>query len=429
AAYRKVLADQKIPSLETLFRLFDAARLFLSDTIDYRAALTGLAAAAEIKAVEVPKKLPAPDQKILQSWSPSDLAGPIRDLQQQTGRKKPNPKSIKEHASVLLDRLRPQVVLALTGSIYALYLRPSDAAISDDPLLVRKHTFIGSKEASRDLKAFPDLDFHISSEGAGSRFIGGFGGVEYAMGIATERGQGGNNRLSQSVGVSAWAAVRSTDWRLLREEQIRVFALRVRLGREWIVEAAGNPERSTLLAEETLGLLSLSRRGHMFDALAARKWLEVWECLTLSDLYWLGEAAERHYGKDLWPSPVAVALRAAPDDWKDAPDVLGVVPVYLSGCQHPHWSRYNPYESYTRQMFANKFAERTAELKARVALILEENAIAPASLADAAEPLTTLFLSRLRMRDKDDWPSIQAALRELNQSDVQAALESARHEP
>ncbi|MBZ5678130.1 MAG: hypothetical protein LAP61_28120 [Acidobacteriia bacterium] len=145
---------------------------------------------------------------------------------------------------------------------------------------------------------------------------------------------------------------------------MRLLSLKIAVAREWIVRAASHADVQTGLFESSLGLLSLTRRANLVEALAENDWTAVWSSVTLSDLYFLGDRYLERYQTDPWQSPATRALRevAAHNDgsrlvW------LGAEFDDLFLCSHPHLRTARPYEDLEKEILPGKVAERSAEFK------------------------------------------------------------------
>jgi hypothetical protein len=231
----------------------------------------------------------------------------------------------------------------------------------------------------------------------------------------------GNNEW---VVQSQLGSIRGTDWRKLRDADLRLFHLTVLAGREWIVEAARRPELLRDLEEDTFGLLSLARRADLLAGLAARDWRTVWDSVTLSDLYWLGSVYRTRYKTDPWRSPVTIALRRAAAGSDGSPlHLLGSHLPVTTGCSHPHLRRAAPYEEFERRMFPADLGERAAEFKLYLAQQMDRAGIPAAALPAVAESVARASFQNLRMTDMRDWHSVLAAFANVNGSTILDALE------
>jgi len=291
--------------------------------------------------------------------------------------------------------LGPQVTLALAGILYAYYLDPSDLLVAEDPLFLRKHRFLPSREL------FGRSEFYPNSEAAGSYLGGGFADMGIAAGQVAVAGAKQSETPSEVVFAAQMGSLRITDWSRLGDTEQRTVGRKVGAAREWITEAARQPAVRAELAEASLGLLSFARRARLWQALEAQDWKSVWAAVTLSDLYHLGD-------------------RKSGDGARV--DLLGGSLSHLFSCSHPHLMAPAPYEEYENQLAPGKIAERTAELKLYLAEYLDRKKMPAAALAKIAEPVAREILRDLPMTDMRDWRSVQAAFSGIADEMIESAL-------
>lgn len=395
-SYQRVMELQRVPALGLLFEAAEAIRTGAAEKAE--------AVLARFPRVEVPKdaRLSRAARKALESADPS------RSHQRKNSEK-------------LWAAVHPQVMLALAGTLYAYYLSPEDLVVAEDPLLLRKHQFILLDDRTR--VPFEASRFEVSSRGTGSYLIGGFGGFARSAGQVAAAGGGKVEAVSAEFFGAQIAAIRATAWRDLRDEDLRLLSLRIKLAREWIVRAASDPPAMSALSEAVIGLLSLTRRSDLLAALEGKNWPEVWNLVTLSDLYYVSQRYQQRYVTDPWPSPVTEAFRAAIRDHNGAPmDQLGASLTAIRGCGHPHLVALGPYEEYERYLFPSKMAERTAELKLYLADLMGRAGLPVGALAALAEPLARTAMEGLRVGDIRDWSSVLAAFSKLGDQDIEDAL-------
>jgi hypothetical protein len=204
------------------------------------------------------------------------------------------------------------------------------------------------------------------------------------------------------------SAIRTTNWDQLRDEDLRLFGLKVSVAREWIVRAASQPELAASLGEATFGLLSLTRRAELLGALADSNWRSVWKLLTLSDLYFLGDRYLARYPTDPWTSIATQALRRETkgnDGSRLA--ILGAEFAAIFGCSHPHLRDAMPYEEYEKDPF--KLAERSAEFKLYLARYADAAGLSASALGPVAENAARAILKQLQLSDIYDWRSVLAS--------------------
>lgn len=420
--YRHVCELQRVTPLAALYSLYDAARNLSAgqgSAADHLRVLETTNAALPM--VEVPKALKESGKRLdnLAAWQPQKAARLIAKLREKTAKPKVDPKDVDKLCRDLLAALQPQVKVALTGIVYAYYFRPGDLLISEDPLFLRKHEFTALGAAQRpDLfQSAPDLE--ASSAASGSHLTGGFAGFAGVAGKVAARSGAGNAAMVTDAQIGA---LRATNWGAIGQDAPLLFGLRIRLAREWILRAAGDPALFSSLAEATLGALSLRRRADLLHGLRARDWKPVWQAVTLSDLYFLSESYLSRYQKDPWDSPVTRALRRWPEGGAAQLVRLGAHHPELNGCDHPHLMRLAPYEEYERLLLPTKMAERVTELKLYLIDYAGQVGIPAAALGAVAEPVALAVLRKLQMADMKDWRPIPQAFSNLDDRDLLAML-------
>ena len=423
AAYRKVLQYQKITSLKTLLGIYDAASALAAGNGPAAGLLKTLdTLRGGLQTVDVPKAMKGDeiDRKLLFEFDAGKVGETLVHLNQQTSRKKPNREEIAKLCRDLLALLAPQVKTSLVGVVYAYYFRPGDLLISQDPLLVRKHRFLYMEAGSHGL--FCPADLHSRSEGAGSYLVGGFADFPATVGKLAWSGAKPDD-ASEFVADAQIGSLRAGDWSRLDERDLTRFELRLRVAREWIMHAATDERLFSSLAQDVMGILSPTRGARLLDRVGARDWEEAFQTLTLSDLYSLSTRYLERYPKDLWQSPVTVALRRGQAAAED-PSLLrlGGSAIALQGCSHPHLAPAGPYEEYEKLVLPVKLAERTAEFKLYLADIGARVGIPPPAFNVMAEPAAIRILSTLHMTDIRDWHSATLAFSRLSESALAETL-------
>jgi len=422
--FQRVLDLQKVPNLDALFDIYDGLKRIGTKGA---AELAGIKKSAEgLPAVELPKsiKVTGKEKDCILRYEPGAAQKSAAELATKFNKKKPNAKEIEKASQELLAELQPQVTLALAGKVYAYFLRSSDLVVSEDPLLLRKHHYFNFNSEIERKQLLAESSFNQSSEGTGSYFVGGFAQFPLAAGAAAAigwrtGGPGGSEAIAAQV-----AAIRSTAWDRLEESDQRLVSLRIAIAKEWIFESARRPEAIHALSEETMGLLSLSRRADLLNGIESRNWQKVWDSITLPELFKLGGKYLQRYKSDPWSSPVTVALRsvAAVNDGARL-DILGAIAYHSSGCSHPHLLVDAPYEEYERQQFPEELAERSAEFKLFLAFQADNLGVEPSALADVAETLASKAFRSAHMVDSRDWRSLLAAYGTIKPGDIRQALE------
>jgi hypothetical protein len=290
-------------------------------------------------------------------------------------------------------------------------------------LLLRKHRYYDFAGGESLRQTLLESQFQRESQRAGSYFAGGFAQFALAAGTAAAvawktAGHGGAEAIAAEI-----AAIRGANWDQLKESDQRLLSLRTEAAREWIFESARRPEEFRALSEETMGLLSLARRSELLGGIESRNWNQVWNAITLPDLFALGGRYLEHYKSDPWPSPVISALRAvsATNDGSRL-FILGAVTYHSFGCSHPHLQPNAPYEEYERHMYPDEIAERSAEFKLFLAYQSDGLGVEPSALAAVAEMLASKAFRVAQMTDYRDWRSLLAAYSSISSKDLKEAL-------
>jgi len=422
--FLRTLDLQKVPSLDSVFAIYDGLTRIKSqggaELVAIKKNIEGL------PLVELPKgmKVKSEEKESIVRYEPALAQKAVAELAQKFLKKKPNTKDIEKISQELLGELQPQVTLALAGQIYAYFLRSSDLLVSEDPLLLRKHHYFSFDSETGRKQFHTESNFSQSSEGIGSYFVGGFAQFALAAGKAAgvgwkTGGPSGNESVAAQI-----AVIRSAAWDLLDESDQRLVSLRITIAREWIYMSASQGEAFRALSEDTMGVISLSRRADLLNGIEARNWRRVWESVMLPDLFLLGGKYLDRFKTDLWTSPVTVALRsiAGANDGSRL-DILGGIPYRSFGCSHPHLVAEAPYEEYERRMFPEELAERSAEFKLFLAFQADSLGVEPSALSDVAETLASRAFRSAQMTNSKDWRSLLAGFASVMSKDIKEALE------
>ena len=421
--YDEVIEMQKTPRLAPLLAILDAAAKLKAGGAEAEGQLAAIEkAAAVLDDAAVSKKTAATgkQRKDLTAFQPGKLRDLAARLKRQEGKRKTNGQEVDKLCGELLAEINPLVEDSLAGVIYAYYLRPADLLVSEDPLLVRKHRFTPLNPTEKNV-TFPALGLEVSSEGVGSYFEGGFAGFSELAGQAAANGKNGmaeKTYLGMQLG-----AIRATPWPRLRDADLRLAALRIRLGREWILESAEKAEAKSALEEATQGLLSVGRRSDLLNAIDRRDWRSAWGSVTLGDLYHLGEAALGKGEKAGWSSPVVEAATSEMHRGPHRMNLFGATLLGLFGCDHSHLLAVAPYEEYEHEVRPNDLAERTSEFKLYLADYAVRQGLPAAAMGAVAEPVLRRLMEKLTMADPHDWRAVLASLSQLDDAGVEEALE------
>ena len=425
-AYLRVLELQKATAVAPLLAIDESARAIASRKGDTLAAIRTLEANVPLVAgAELPKglKMEGRAKQALVRTSVVHLPQLVADLRQRTLKKKLDMPGLEKTCRQLLAEIAPQVLIAMTGIVYAAYLTPEDSLVANDPLLLRKHQTFDLASHQSKVQRFVRPDLIAASGSEGSAFVGnfaGFGSMAGKSASTTSR----NDMPDARVFVAQLASIRMTPWARYADRDQQLAGMKIRIAREWCVYAAGRPELLESLGEETVGILSIARRRDLLNSVAARDWDSVWPILTHSDLLFLADRYLARYSQGPWNSPVDVTLRRMAD--RPSSNLLGSVPLTLNGCDHPHLVRFAPYEEYEQHLFPEEIAERTAEFKIYLADLLDRMGLPASGMGALAEPVMRLAFENMKMSDAKDWASVLRAFNTTGPKAVEKALESLR---
>lgn len=408
--FQQVQALQGIPLLATLMQLRNSARGLARGTGDLAAHAKSLdEATREIPVVAITKEMGFEDKKkrLVQSYSAVALKQTQRRLARAVARKKPRQGELRRLGGRLVDEMLPQVCLALSGIVYAYYLRPDDLPVSEDPLFLRKHEYYKADVQFND-KYFEPTQLVGLGEDTGTYVTGGLSGMASVAGQVARFGLRIMDPDAQALSGVELASLRAARWQQLGDADLRRLSLAVLLGREWIVEAASHQEARADLIRAVQGRLSVNRARQLMASITERDWSRAWASVTRADLYRLGRERLAEPAETMADSPVAGALLALPqsaEDWKRL-DVLGSVRLLTRGYSRPRIWGDGPYEDYERYLSDTRIAERTAELKFYLAQAAYSIGMSADKLARSAEFAAKRVLSTVQMGDVWDWRSV-----------------------
>lgn len=422
--FQRVLERQKVPSLDGQFAIYDGAtRLATRQKADI-----GLLKkiTSELPYAELPKtaRVASKDREFLSRFEPATLQKTVAELSSKVDKPKNNNKDVEKAAQEVLAQLQPQVTLALAGKVYAYYLRPADLIVSEDALLLRKHHYLAFDSEVDRKYLIPQSAFVSDSQGVGSYFVGGLAQFSLAAGQAASAGLKAGGAAALPALSAQLAAIRSAAWTQLTESDQRLVSLRISIAREWIFESALLPEVFRALGQESMGLLSLSRRADLLNGIETHNWKKAWDSITLPELFTLGGKYLERFKTDPWTSPVTSALRAfAAGNDGSRLSVLGPVSFHSLGCSHTHLVVDAPYEEYARQEVPDELAERSAEFKLFLVFHSDSLGWDPSTLANVAEPLALRAFRSAHMSDGKDWRALLAAYGTIKPEDLRQALQ------
>lgn len=417
-AYREVLAVQKVPRLDALFGIQAALGKLPGNAAGIKE-IEEQVSAFDVMSAATP--VAGEMRRCLERYKTKDAQATISKLRAKLQKRKRNAVEIETVSSELLAELEPWAELAMAGQIYARYLDASDVLVSEDPLLLRKHEFIAIEAGTGKRRWLTPAVLKTSNGDGGSYFEGGFADFSMAAGHARAVGNHIGGLNGEPFAAAVFASIRATDWRTLRASELQGFAATVRLTREWIIESATSDAMLMSIDQQSRGLVSLTRRKALIEGIRMRDWPSVWESVSISELYFLGNSLIELAPRDIWSRQALLAMRQRAGKLGDL-QVLGQVAPDLSGCGAPHLRRYDPYEDYERHILPMHLAERTAEIKLRLAWVADSAAWKPDTLAAIAGPAADAAMKHLELRDAWDWEGALAAIRSLRAENLENFL-------
>ena len=249
---RAVMDDQRLVSLDTLFRLYDGL-----DEMAHGAAIgnTLLPLAADLREFEMPRPIFTEGEKT--SWSPMVYTSRHAELQVRTDLTKiirsPGSPAQLEDAR---GRLAPFLRDTLVGLNYAYYEPPGAQVLHNNPLFVRSHDFAASSvQGVEHVWGPPTLVGIGVTAGGGAYLLGSLSDLPYALAsmeedfIAPEKVQA---LIWKEVVPELLVVAVQPRWWDVSQDEMHAVALHQRFGEELLIASAKNPE----LKERVLGILS-----------------------------------------------------------------------------------------------------------------------------------------------------------------------------
>jgi tetratricopeptide (TPR) repeat protein len=407
-SYDRILELQKVPRLDELLKLHTALGTLASGKGDPRAvAGTIVELSKTFQDVELPKASKDVNnvREMLKVSEPARFAAVNLRLQKEAARKKLS-KDLPKFANEYWDLLTFRTVEALTGQIYAAHFRADDLVMAQDPMFLRKHEF-ALAGAQHDY--FPIGVLQISSDGGGSRFVGGFDGLAPVAGAAAASSLKNVDSNSAAVATALLGSIRTTDWTGVTRKTLRGLAVQVHAAQDWLVLAASDEGLRTAVGNATYGLLSLNRRARLLLALQRRDWAAVWPSLSLTDLFFLAARLREAGARAPERSPAIVEYLADANAIPEGAGVLGPTLVRLRRYASPALVELSPYEDSATIIFPEYLGERVAEFKLYLACLFADEALPAGALSAVAEAAAREVLSDIQMTHLHDWQSVISA--------------------
>ena len=419
---KEVLRLQSISSLDALLRIHRAAQSLVGAGFSRHVAAVAAYTEIERNASKLLEVVDDPDVKssyklrrVISAESREEIERTLSKLkkqisiQQQSG-------EIPKLAAKLIEELNPFIKTTLVGWIYAFYFSPQDLAIAGDRYLVRRHMFYDRYRRQYWLETRSATD----AAPTGNYLTGGFAQMPSAVGyMAKTKLEVADSIITSpredAVVTAGLAAIRSVPWNRVAERSMHLAALKLRLGREFVVRSAFDAEMRKELGRVTIGLLGLRRRFDLLQALGESDVNGALSQLSNADFFFLADA--------LSTSPVSKRAQSILTD-AIAHETMVVPPHQLDyfggthpgtdGCAQPHFTRLAPYEEYENLMFVDPLAERLSDILLYAADAADRLGLPVQGLALLAEPLLQQFSMQVKMNHNTDWQSAIEAMRSID---------------
>src|SRR5262245_10015942 len=412
----EVLRLQSISPLDALLRTYRAAQSLTRAPEASAFAEIELNAPKLLEVTEGPEdKLPDSLRREIMVEKPAEVMRTIGKLKKEFSIEQPS-KEIPKLATRLIEELNPFLKTTLVGWIYAFYFSPQDLAIAGDRYLVRRHIFYDRYRRRYWMETRSATDV----QSTGSYLTGGFtqmaSAVAYMAKTKVEVDDSiATNAAEDAVVTAGLAAVRSVPWNQVAERSMHLTALKLRLGREFVVRSAFDVELRKELARSSIGLVGLRRRSDLLQALGEYEVSEALSQLSNADFFFLADA--------LSASPLSRRAQSILTDaiahettvvQPNQVDYFGGMHPGIDGCTQPHFTRLAPYEEYENFLFVDPIAERLSDVLLYAADAADRLGLPVQGLALLAEPVVQQFSMQLKMSHSKDWQSAIEAMRSID---------------
>ena len=417
---REVLRLQVIVPLEVLLQTYRAARK-LTQGIDEQSLKeieSNLVNIVEIVPTER-DQLPRDFADSVLTGRPSELASLVEKFQKLLAAKKPSQQNSAKLANDFIAHLGPFLQTTLSGWIYAYYLSPTDLSVVSNRYFVRSHMF-----SEPNLKNYwPKTQ--LQQTPIGSRIVGGFAEIGSVTGDIAATALDVSESLGRyHAAVLHLSAVRSVPWNALAPRSIHLAALRIRLGREFIVQAAFSEPLRNILQNATTGAIGPARRHDLLQAINARDVSYAMSLLTASDLFFLADSFIETSADKGNSAGLLLAYR---NELRLVPlqqtDYFGGIHPETAGCTHPHLMNSPPYEDYADQLFPTALAERMSDILLEVVESADRTTLPVEAVGMLAESAVREFFRKTRNTPREDWLSAAQAMSTIDLSTFVDVLE------
>ena len=426
-----VLNDQRLVSLDTLFKLDDGLRDFPQDANrrDELAAVSG-----ELREFEMPQPIFTSSERT--RWAAGTYNNHHTELQMRTDiakviRSSPSPKQLENARGQLSTFLRDTLV----GMNYAYYEPPASQVLHNNPLFVRSHDFSGDTVMGVEkLWRAPRLFGAGSPAGGGAHLIGSLSDLPYVLAeaeqdfIAPEHVQ---SLIWQQFVPGLLSNAVVPRWWNVSKEELHTVALYQQAGDELIVNSAKDSALKAQVMEILSDRLFPDRQAWVEEELRGGQAAKVLEALSPADTFYLAaEYRERHPG-ELQKTGVAgtdleTLLRNAPDSssWQRLSRDFGVIHPIFAQTYGQELINVRPFPAlggaYNRLM-----SECWDSGNLYWARLTDEMGYSPVQLNRIVPILTRRMVEKIAASDLEDLPATIRAMRETGDEFRQGKLAAA----
>ena len=423
--FDRVLALQKVPPLDQLLGVRRALKTLASGQGELAVAGADLiSVTAAFQDAEMPPKtaLPNAQVELIRSSELARIVALNKDLAKALANKKLDSKRLHALSEKYWKALAFRTTIAMAGQVYAAYFDPEDLLIAEDPLLLRKHTFVVYENTHKNY--FPPGGLHSTNVAGGSYLQGSFAGIATMAGDLGAAGLRNINGDGTFVAAALLGSIRTTDWARLNPEVLRAASVQVHAAQDWLILSVTNPRLNAAIADSSYGLLSLNRRARLLVALQGRDWDAVWSSVSRSDMFFLASRLRENPEAANVHSPAIDEFRALSLEALRGTRALGPALTYLQRLPDSALIELAPYEEAAAEPFPQYLAERVAEFKLYLACVMTEQMIPAGAFATLAERAAERVLGNLQMSSLHDWQSVLSAYSDFDAAALKSVLES-----
>lgn len=414
---RAVLDDQRLASLDSLFRLFDGlAELPHSSTVGSSL----LPLAESLREFELPRPIFSGNER--SAWAPIIYTSRHAELQVKTDLTR----ILKSPASAAqIDAARGQLTPflrdTLVGLNYAYYEPPGAEVLHNNPLFVRSHDFTSvSVQGVTDIWDVPRLVGVGVTAGGGAYLLGSLADLPYALAMTEE-----DFIVPKNVQALIWREVVPNllvgatlpRWWTVSPDELHIAALYQRSGDE-LIEAAGRNEE---LRSKVSGILSdrltAVRLERISEALQHDRGKDILSEVSPADLFYLAFEFRTRYPDQL--ELAGPAERELNDLCRQHPSESSWQRLSTDfGVPHPSFMLTNSSALLNMKAISTFggnagriFAESWESNNLYWARIADEMKYSPVELNLLVPELTRSMVTNIFASNTDDWPALLRAMR------------------